>query len=101
MNILIISYAFPPDMNSQAQHVYGLYRTKSKFANVDVLTSEKNNKIDDTYFRFNLFGIYQPFFLTAFFFLPTVNVPGSFFLFARIIIEIKKVKTIVMKAGKM
>lgn len=47
MNILIISYAFPPDMNSQAQHVYGLYRTLSKFANVDVLTSEKNNKIDD------------------------------------------------------
>lgn len=45
--------------------------------------------------------IYQPFFLTAFFFLPTVNVPGFFFLFARIIIEIKKVKTIVMKAGKM
>ena len=41
-----------------------------------------------------------PFFLTAFFFLPTVNVPGFFFLFARIIIEIKKVKTIVMKAGE-
>lgn len=47
MNILIISYAFPPDMNSQAQHVYGLYRTLSKFANVDVLTSMKNNKIND------------------------------------------------------
>ena len=46
-------------------------------------------------------SIYHPFFLTAFFFLTTVNVLGSFFLFARIITEIKKVKTIVMKAGKM
>ena len=45
-------------------------------------------------------SIYHPFFLTAFFFLTTVNVLGSFFLFARIT-EIKKVKTIVMKAGKM
>ena len=46
-------------------------------------------------------SIYHPFFLTAFFFLTTVNVLDSFFLSARIITEIKKVKTIVMKAGKM
>ena len=44
---------------------------------------------------------HHPFFLTTFFFLVTVNVPGAFFLFARIMIEIKKVKAIVIRAGKM
>ena len=45
--------------------------------------------------------IYHPFFLTALLFLATVNILASSFLFARIITEIKNVKTIVMKAGKM
>lgn len=47
MKVLIISYAFPPDTNSQAQHVYGLYMSLSKYMDVDVITSAKSSKIYD------------------------------------------------------
>lgn len=49
MNILIISYHFPPGKNSQAQHAYNLTNILSRKNKVEVLTAGKNNLIQRSF----------------------------------------------------